>query len=73
MKLKPGELRIYYNLKQIKDPDLLLKQSINFELDRALEELLAEFGYTFYGGGTTLETNVRDQCYEKIEDEPREE
>ena len=54
MKLKSGELRVYYS------GDL-----IDTGIEEAIEKVVESYGMKFWASGMDMETNVRDVCYEK--------
>lgn len=56
MKLKDGELEVHYSVDYRID-------SINLELDKAIEKCLLKFGYLRWASGYDLKTNVRDLAF----------
>lgn len=55
MKLRKRELRIFYNIGT----------KINSELDNAIEETLAKFGYRRWASGCSAVSGVRDLAFTK--------
>jgi len=58
MDLKPGQLRVYYNNNW----------GIDVFLDRALEKVLVEHGYSRWASGCDLINGVRDLAFEPTEE-----
>lgn len=56
MKLKKGELKVYYKTKN----------GIDIDLDEALAEVMKQFGYQHWASGISFITGVRDIAVNKI-------
>ncbi len=63
MKLKDGELKVFYNV-----PD-----KIRVELDERLTALLKEFGYNRWASGYEYGTGVRDLAFDYTSEDKQEE
>jgi len=57
MKLKKGELRVYY----------LVNGRIDSKLDEAIEKTLKEFGYHQWASGCETETGIKDLAFDRKE------
>ena len=59
MNLKVGELRVHYNCGW----------GVNVTLDRALEKILAKYGYGRWASGCDLTNGVRDLAFKPTEED----
>lgn len=65
MKLKPGELRIYYRPFDTKPGE----SGMDMFFENWMETALKAFGYKRYASGIEKETGVRDLAFDKERNE----